>query len=75
MICSDLLIYKIFPKQNNISLYDRGTKLCAAITAERCESSCPNLKGLFAFLRIDSPAVFSDVAAEDVVARLAVCAR
>ena len=41
MICSDLLIYKVFPKQNNISLYDRGTKLCAARTAERCESSCP----------------------------------
>ena len=41
MICSDLLIYKIFPKQNNISLYDRGTKLCAAQTAERRESSCP----------------------------------
>ena len=41
MICSDLLRYKVFPKQNNISLYDRGTKLCAARTAERCESSCP----------------------------------
>ena len=53
MICSDLLIYKVFPKQNNISLYDRGTKsyvrlghnvtvaLRTAHPRWRFESSCP----------------------------------